>query len=378
MAIKSYTDEKNETRFQVYVNLRSKVKQNLRAQRRVSGFKSKKDAEKEEKKLIRECECELNKKEAEGDTWGAVVESWQKFLELEKGTTVNEVTRGDYIASLKKHTASWWNRPAASLSKSDVKVVLNQLEANGHSKSGQNVVKVIVNRAFTYGIESGFIKGLERSPAYGMSIGRREEKKPEILTLAQLKKLLSSARSLAHPWYPVWAMAVLTGMRNGELFALLWQDVDWDNRELSVTKSYNTRTRRVKCTKSGDWRTVPISSELLSVLKELQKNAGARVEILPRLPGWEKGYQAKMLRAFCEGLGLPSVKFHTLRACFATQLIRNGVAPIQLQKICGWKDLETMQRYVRLSGIESHGVTEVLKVLPAAAILGEAGEAFMG
>ena len=85
-----------------------------------------------------------------------------------------------------------------------------------------------------------------------------------------------------------------------------------------------------------------------------------------RAERWKEGEQARKLREFCQGIGLPSVKFHTLRACFATQLIRNAVPPIQLQKICGWKDLETMQRYIRLAGIETQGATNVLRVLPEA------------
>jgi len=112
------------------------------------------------------------------------------------------------------------------------------------------------------------------------------------------------------------------------------------------------------------WRNIPISSDLEALLKELKLQAGSRKEVLPRLTYWEKGGQAKVLRKFCQGIGLPSIKFHTLRACFATQLIRQGVPPIQIQKICGWKDLETMQRYVRLAGIEIAGVTEQLKILP--------------
>ena len=369
MAIKSYLNENGETRFAVYVNLRSKVKSNLRVQKRVNGFKSQKDAEKEQSRIVRESERELQSREVQGDTWGAVVEAWELFLINEKDETLNSVTRGDYIACLRKHTHDWWKRPAATVTRVEVREVLNQLKADGKSKSYQNVVKVIINRAFNFGMDSGILKGVERSPTYGISLGRREEVTPEILNLTQIKSLLSRARELKHPWYPIWAFALLTGMRNGELNALLWSDIDWDNRYLWVTKSYNTRTRKVKSTKSGDWRQVPISSELMAILNSLKVDCGDRANVLPRMPGWEKGVQAKELRKFLEMAKLPSVKFHTLRACFATQLIRNGVAPIQLQKICGWKDLETMQRYIRLAGIDSIGVTEVLQVLPDSDIL---------
>lgn len=77
------------------------------------------------------------------------------------------------------------------------------------------------------------------------------------------------------------------------------------------------------------------------------------------------------MRAFCASIGIPSIRFHALRACFATQLIRQGVPAIQIQKICGWKDLETMQRYIRMAGIEVSGVTESLKILPDRIVMGE-------
>jgi integrase len=363
MALKPYEVD-GKILYQVYVNVRSSEHPGRRAQRKISGLKTEKEARREEVRLIRECEREIAAKVAQGASWGGVVEAWETYLTSERGHLLNETTRGDYVAAIRKHMHSWWHRPAAEIGVVDVKEVLAQLAEGGASVSYRNKIKVIINRVFVFGLDHGLIRGVTRSPTSGIHLGRIEEKNPEILTIAEIRKLLEEAKRLDHPWYPAWALALLTGMRNGELFALRWTDIDWDNRMISVTKSYNCRRRVIKSTKSGNWRTVPISGELTTLLKEVKLAAGDRAEVLPRLPGWPKGEQARELRKFCVGISLPSVKFHTLRACFATQLIRNGVPPIQIQKVCGWKDLETMQRYVRLAGIETDGVTEVLKILP--------------
>ncbi len=371
MAVSSYISETGDVLYKVYVNVRSQRVPSLRAQRKLGSIKTEKEAEREELRLTRECEREILEKEMQGSSWGTLVDAWERQLETEKDQSVAFSTRTDYIAALRKHTWCWWKRAAVNINRADVKEVLGLMHTSGASMSYINKMKVIINRVFVFGIEYRLVHGIDRSPTIGITFKRTEEKKPEILTIGEIRRLLSEARQLNHPWYCIWAVALLTGMRNGELYALTWMDIDWENKMLSVTKSYNTRMRAVKSTKSGEYRGVPLSPELLALLQEVKATAGKRTHVLPRIAGWEKGMQAKELRKFCLGIGLPSVKFHTLRACFATQLIRNGVPPIQIQKICGWKDLETMQRYIRLAGIEIEGATNTLKVLPEAQVMAQ-------
>ena len=123
-------------------------------------------------------------------------------------------------------------------------------------------------------------------------------------------------------------------------------------------------------------REVPISDELERLLRDLQAGAGDRKWVYPRVIAWQRGEAARVLRQFCEGIGMTSVKFHALRACFATQLLRDSVAPVVVMKICGWKDLKTMQKYIRLAGIEIEGATEKLKILPPKDVMGRVVQLF--
>ncbi len=109
-------------------------------------------------------------------------------------------------------------------------------------------------------------------------------------------------------------------------------------------------------------------------MKSLKLKANGSEYVLPRFRSWEDGRAAEILREFLTGAGLPSVKFHTLRACFATQLLRDSVAPAVVMKVCGWKDLKTMARYVRIAGIETKGATEGLKLLSEPEVMGRVVE----
>jgi integrase len=193
-------------------------------------------------------------------------------------------------------------------------------------------------------------------------LGRyHEDKPPQILSLTEIQKLLDEARAMDHQWYPIWYMALHTGMRSGELYALEWNDIDFEGKMITCSKSYNGRMKIFKSTKAGYWRKIPMSAEVEAMLVDLRAKAepGA-VHVLPRINRWRRGEAARILREFCDGIGISSVNFHALRACFATHLLNAGVSSPVVKKICGWTDEKVMTRYIRLAGIDVRGATEGL------------------
>lgn len=373
MAVTSYRDDSGKELWKVYVNLRSPNDPTFRVQSRKKGFLTVQAAQTEEKKLLRKLSATVVQIEGQGVTWDVIIDRWESAMLNDPHSGYVPSTAKDYASVLRRWTFAWQKRPAAEIFKGDARDVLRVMEAEGKSRKYQSNIRNMINVVFDWGVEERLIKGGHESPARGIQVAKSKgEPVPDIFTIEEIRKLLIEGKRLNHNWFHIWAVALLTGMRNGELHALVWSDVDLDNRRITVSKSYNTRMKIVKCTKAGYWRTVPISDELHALLSELKLAAGNREHVLPRFRDWDKGEQARVLRAFCIGVGLPSIRFHALRACFATQLLAHDIAPARVMKICGWKDLKTMQRYIRLAGIDEQGATQVLRVMPSdAAVMAE-------
>ena len=328
--------------------------------------------------MIKEALIELGSLEVQGDTWGRIIELWYNEQVREGyANYTNKFTVEDYKRMLLRYTADWIKRRPSDLTRGDGKKIIEALLASEKSKGFIQKVKNTINLVFQWGIDNRHIRDVFVSPVQGVKIDKREEKFPEILNLTEIRTFLYEAKAPNHEWYSIWAMALLTGMRSGELFALEWNDVDFENKLVRVKKSFSKRTNEIKSTKAGYWRNVPISNELNNLLVELKSLTGSTQWVLPRLTEWMRGEQAKPLRVFLKEIGLPSVRFHTLRACFATQLLADGVETAKVMKIGGWKDLKTMQIYMRLAGVDEKGATEGLRFLPSdEAVMGRVVELF--
>lgn len=380
MARTQYFDsELNKDCYKVQVIRKSSKNQNIVVRKRQDGILSEAEAKRIEVKFMREAEREIIEKENAGLSWSRLVDEFELALRA-GGIFVNQLGRKaqeEYIYLLRRFTDSWMKLHVEDIDRAKAWLLLDRIQRDVSVGQGKRL-RTSIDALYRWGMLSGRIERSTIIPTEGFkSIRKIDEPLPEILNISEIRKLLSFAYESKHEWYTHWALALYTGMRSGELYALEWSSIDFDNRMIYVHRSWTSK-KGFGSTKGRYWRGVPINEELYKFLMELKLKQGNQPSVLERHWQWAKGKQAEVLRQFCVGMGLPSVRFHTLRACFATQLIKDAVPPGVVMKICGWKDIKTMQRYIRLAGIEVKGATDVLQFLPEREAMGRVVSLFDG
>jgi integrase len=218
----------------------------------------------------------------------------------------------------------------------------------------RNMIKML-KRLFRMAVEENLIK---INPFNGMMI-RTPETDLTVLNSAEVQKLLTEAKLVQHRFYPIWVFALMTGMRSGEMFALTWNDIDLESRLISVNKQWTSKNG-ICSTKTRRSRMVPISDELFHFIVELKLQRGQEPSVLPQLEEWRHGEQASVLRQFCDGIGITSVRFHDLRATFITNLLALGETLVRVMAIVGHSEMKTTNGYLRKAGIDVKGGTDKL------------------
>lgn len=285
--------------------------------------------------------------------WGELVQDSYNSMLREKTLKTCEA----YLQCLNKHTiAPWGDRFVDSITTDEIRTFI-KVALSDKSSSHQKNMLHFIRITLAHAVDKGQLKQ-NPTPNMKFKIG---DKIRRVLTEEQAKILLTKAKEFDWEWYPHVCMAIYTGMRNGELYALTWDKVNLESRTILVDTSWN-KLDGFKSTKTGDDRVIEIAPPLVTVLKELKLKSEDGTFVLPRISIWDQGLQATALRMFLTGLGISPVRFHDLRATWATIMLSKGVEPAKVMVMGGWKDIKTLMVYLRKAGIGIRGITDAFNL----------------
>lgn len=134
---------------------------------------------------------------------------------------------------------------------------------------------------------------------------------------------------------PVVLLAMNTGMRRGELLSLMWADVDFEAKMITI---------RAENAKSGRQRHIPLNVEALGVLQLWAGDGHSRAGRVFAVGDIKKGW-ANLL----SGAGIANFRFHDLRHHFASRLVRAGVDLNTVRELLGHADITMTLRYAHLA-----------------------------
>ncbi len=181
---------------------------------------------------------------------------------------------------------------------------------------------------------------IEKNPYYAITLKNAQEAKAiEPFSLKEVKTLLENAPSLRLKAFLI--VAFFTGMRTGEQLALLWEDIDFNEKTITINKSLNELGSITTPKNKPSIREVDLLEPVAKILKELQASEPANkkfvfISMPKRTTMFQRAFK-KLLKA----LNLKDRKLYTTRHTFASLMLSQGEEAMWVSKTLGHKDLNT-------------------------------------
>jgi integrase len=251
----------------------------------------------------------------------------------------------------------------AELTQSNVVAWLSDLDAKPRAK--QNAF-VTLKVALNYAVDDDDCI-LDRNPIGRMEAPAAPKAEQHILTLQEVKKLLKAVQG--SQWYPLIYLAIATSMREGELFALAWRDVDLKRGMLYVRQGvgnvYDDETesgyrRAITSPKTGaSRRRVDLSAEAIALLKDHRKSLDGKPNphgfVFPNEAGsfvHVSNFHRRVWAPLLKTAKLPYCKFHSLRHSGNSILAQQGLSLPLLQRRLGHATSKTTMDVYSHAGAE--------------------------
>ena len=303
------------------------------------------------------------------------LDDWfNRWIEVYKKKSVRPNTLREYTHIYNKNISPFLgNRNINSFVKSDIQTLIDKIADDNYKYERQNKIKVILNDMFSRAIEDDL---MIKNPAKGVKLRADKEVNAFALTVEQQNEFFEACKGTFYD--NMYNVAVNTGLRPGELFALTIADIHMDEGYIDVNKTLvyqkyledKGKTFHVEPPKTKQsYRHVPINSvckEYLTKQFELKKIVSAR------RPKEQNEYlfvtrfntpinsviYSDSIRSVVRRINdtkssdneFPFFSGHTFRHTFATRCFESGIEPKVVQSYLGHATLKmTMDLYTHVT-----------------------------
>ena len=270
------------------------------------------------------------------------VASWATtWYELYSKPNIRESTQERYWNHIRYHIIPEIGQiKLTKLTSRDVQRMYNNVKDHGRvskgpwdkrSKTLTASYIISLHRMFKMCLERAVTEQLIlRNPCNNVVLPKNDKKEIKILKPEHIKEYLAEAEK--HGVLPLFFLELCSGLRKGELVALLWSDLDVKQRTISVSKqAVRVKGGGVKTTTPKTATSIRVESipqEAVDLLLKEHEKHPDNIYMFPSPVTGEMYYPdavARLHTRMLQDLGLEHTRFHALRHTFATLALQNGV-----------------------------------------------------
>jgi integrase len=263
-----------------------------------------------------------------------VVEDWLEF----KKPNLRASTWGCYEGITRLHFIEFQN---IRIDRITTAMVEGYISARLDKKMPLGTIRknlVVLSQIFKYAVRHSYI---EANPVTNAERprGQGQETGPTIrvLTPKEINSLIGAVKD--QKYRTLVMLAILSGARQGEILGLKWSDIDWDNRQVHIQRTFNMQRWYETKTKTSN-RKIDLSRSMIQELKRWQLACPPnRLNLVfPTGGGGPTNHNNLVNRYFLPALkkaGIEKIRFHDLRHTYASLLIDQGENIKYIQKQLG-------------------------------------------